>query len=163
MNPMISKFVEQKFMTEEQGQYIEDAIMRKESIVVSGHRSAGIRPLMATLMAVAKKSFTNVQVKGFEDLENQVEFFLIPGIDNIDFEKLVGDAIAVPDTAFISLKEPEHPVSLMKVLKSNYKQEKGINKKIHTLECTKIDGVPYLDKITEMYINENGKILKTDF
>lgn len=162
MNPMISKFVQQNFMTEEQGQYIEDAIMRKESIVVSGHRSAGIRPLMATLMAVAKKEFSNVQVKGFEDLEKETEFFLIPGIDDIDFEKLIGAAIAVPNTAFISLKEPEHPVSLMKVMKSNFKEGKGINKKIHTLECTKIDGVPILEKITEMYVNESGKVVKTD-
>ena len=132
MNPMISKFVQQGFMTEEQGQYIEDAIMKKESIVVSGHRSAGIRPLMATLMAVAKKEFSNVQVKSFEDLEKEAEFFLVPGIDGIDFEKLIGDAIAVPNTAFISLKEPEHPVSLMKVMKANFKNGKGINKKIHS-------------------------------
>ena len=162
MNPMISKFVQQGFMTEEQGQYIEDAIMKKESIVVSGHRSAGIRPLMATLMAVAKKEFSNVQVKSFEDLEKEAEFFLVPGIDGIDFEKLIGDAIAVPNTAFISLKEPEHPVSLMKVMKANFKNGKGINKKIHTLECTKIDGVPILEKITEMHINESGKVVKTD-
>ena len=162
MNPMISKFVQQGFMTEEQGQYIEDAIMKKESIVVSGHRSAGIRPLMATLMAVAKKEFSNVQVKSFEDLEKEAEFFLVPGIDGIDFEKLIGDAIAVPNTAFISLKEPEHPVSLMKVMKANFKNGKGINKKIHTLECTKIDGVPILEKITEMHVNENGKVVKTD-
>jgi hypothetical protein len=159
---MISKFVQQGFMTEEQGQYIEDAIMKKESIVVSGHRSAGIRPLMATLMAVAKKEFSNVQVKSFEDLEKEAEFFLVPGIDGIDFEKLIGDAIAVPNTAFISLKEPEHPVSLMKVMKANFKNGKGINKKIHTLECTKIDGVPILEKITEMHINESGKVVKTD-
>ena len=159
---MISKFVQQGFMTEEQGQYIEDAIMKKESIVVSGHRSAGIRPLMATLMAVAKKEFSNVQVKSFEDLEKEAEFFLVPGIDGIDFEKLIGDAIAVPNTAFISLKEPEHPVSLMKVMKANFKNGKGINKKIHTLECTKIDGVPILEKITEMHVNENGKVVKTD-
>jgi hypothetical protein len=159
---MISKFVQQNFMTEEQGQYIEDAIMRKESIVVSGHRSAGIRPLMATLMAVAKKEFSNIQVKGFEDLEKETEFFLIPGIDDIDFEKLIGAAIAVPNTAFISLKEPEHPVSLMKVMKANFKEGKGINKKIHTLECTKIDGVPILEKITEMHINESGKVVKAD-
>ena len=159
---MISKFVQQGFMTEEQGQYIEDAIMKKESIVVSGHRSAGIRPLMATLMAVAKKEFSNVQVKSFEDLEKEAEFFLVPGIDEIDFEKLIGDAIAVPNTAFISLKEPEHPVSLMKVMKANFKNGKGINKKIHTLECTKIDGVPILEKITEMHINESGKVVKTD-
>lgn len=162
MNPMIAKFVSQGFMTEVQGQYIEDAIMKKESIVVSGHRSAGIRPLMASLMAVAKSSFSSVQVKGFEDLQAEAEFFLIPGIDGLDFEKLIGDAIAVENTAFVSLKEPEHPVSLMKVMKANYKAGKGIGKKIHTLECIKVDNVPVLDKITEMMLDESGKIQKKD-
>ena len=163
MNPMIQKFVDQKFMTQEQGEYIEAAIMNKESIVVSGHRSAGIRPLMAALMAVAKKGFSNVQVKGFEDLEKETEFFLIPGIDGIDFEQLISDAIGVEGTAFVSLKEPEHPVSLMKVLKANFKAGKAVGKKIHTLECIKVDDVPVLDKITEMVLNEKGKIEKKDF
>ncbi|RQD71840.1 MAG: hypothetical protein D5S00_01435 [Tindallia sp. MSAO_Bac2] len=162
MNPMIKKFIDQKFMTQEQAEYIEAAIMRKESIVVSGHRSAGIRPFLAALMAVAKKNFTSVQIKGFEDLEKEAEFFLIPGIDGIDFEKLVGDAIGIEGTAFISLKEPEHPVSLMKVLKMNYKSGKAIGKKIHTLECNKANDVPYIDKITEMMLNEKGKIEKKD-
>lgn len=163
MHPMIQKFVDQKFMTQDQGEYIEAAIMNKESVVVSGHRSAGIRPLMASLMAVAKKEFANVQVKGFEDLEKETDFFLIPGIDNLDFEKLVGDAIGVEGTAFVSIKEPEHPVSLMKVLKANYKAGKAVGKKIHTLECIKVDDVPVLDKITMMVLNEKGKIEKTDF
>ena len=48
MNVMIKKFVDTGMMTEEQGQFIEEAILRKDSIVVSGHRSAGIRPLMAS-------------------------------------------------------------------------------------------------------------------
>jgi hypothetical protein len=160
---MIQKFVDQKFMTQDQGEYIEAAIMNKESVVVSGHRSAGIRPLMASLMAVAKKEFANVQVKGFEDLGKETDFFLIPGIDNLDFEKLVGEAIGVEGTAFVSIKEPEHPVSLMKVLKANYKAGKAVGKKIHTLECIKVDDVPVLDKITMMVLNEKGKIEKTDF
>lgn len=163
MHAMIQKFVDQKFMTEEQGQYINDAIMRKESIVVSGHRSAGIRPLMATLMAVAKSSFTSVQVKDFPDLESEVEFFLIPALDNVDFEQVIQQAIGVPNAAFVSIKEPEHPLSLLKLLKANYKEGKGVNKKIHTLECRKEDGVPYMDKITEMYLDENGKVIKADF
>ena len=163
MNPMIQKFVDQEFMTQEQGEYIDAAIMRKESIVVSGHRSAGIRPLMASLMAVAKKSFSNVQVKGFEDLQKETEYFLVPGLDNVDFEKLVCETIGVKGTAFISLKEPEHPVSLMKVMKANFKSGKAVGKKIHTLECIKVDGVPVLDKITEMVLTEKGKIEKTDF
>ncbi|MBC8588710.1 hypothetical protein [Paratissierella segnis] len=162
MDTMIKKFVDQEMMTEEQGQYIETAIMRKESIVVSGHRSAGIRPLMASLMAVAKNSFSNVQVKGFEDLEKDVEFFLIPGLDNLDFEKLIEEAISKPNTAFISLKEPEHPVSLMKILKTNFKSETGIGKKIHTIECDKVNSIPKVTKITEMVLDESGKINRKD-
>jgi hypothetical protein len=160
---MITKFVTQNFMTEDQGKYIEEAILRKESIVVSGHRSAGIRPLMASLMAVAKSNFQSVQVKNFEDLEKETEFFLIPGIDGLDFENMISTAIGIEGSAFVSIKEPEHPVSLMKVMKANFKQDKAIGKKIHTLECIKIDGVPVLDKITVMYLTEKGKITKEDF
>lgn len=163
MNAMISKFVAQNFMTEDQGKHIEQAILRKESIVVSGHRSAGIRPLMASLMAVAKSNFKSIQVKGFEDLEKETEFFLIPGIDGLDFESLISTAISKEETAFISIKEPEHPVSLMKVMKANFKNNKAIGKKIHTLECIKVDDVPLLDKITLMYLTDKGKIAKEDF
>ena len=77
MHTMIKKYVDQGFMTEAEGNYIHEAIQNKESIIVSGHRSAGIRPLMAALMAVAKASFKSVQVKGFEDLESDTEYFLI--------------------------------------------------------------------------------------
>jgi len=160
---MITKFISQNFMTEDQGKYIEEAILRKESIVVSGHRSAGIRPLMASLMAVAKSNFKSIQVKSFDDLEKETEFFLIPGIDGLDFENLISKAIGVENTAFVSIKEPEHPVSLMRVMKANFKEGKAIDKKIHTLECIKIDGVPILDKITVMYLTEKGKITKEDF
>ncbi len=161
MNPMISKFVDSKFMTEEQAQYVENAINNNESIVISGHRSTGSRPFMVTLMGVAKKEYTNVQVKGFEDLEADVQYLFIPALDGLDFEQLVGEAIGAK-APFITLKEPEHPVSLMKVMKEQFKKGKGINKKIHTIEARKVDGVPYVDKITEMHLDENGKVVKTD-
>lgn len=162
MNVMIKKFVDTGMMTEEQGQFIEEAIMNKDSIVVSGHRSAGIRPLMASLMGVAKSNFKSVQVKSFDDLEKDVEFFLIPGLDNLDFEKLISEAISKPDTSFVSLKEPEHPVSLMKVLRQNFKNGTGIGKKIQTLECVKENDEAKLSKITEMYLDENGKVKRQD-
>ena len=162
MNPMIKKFVDSEMMTEEQGKFIEEAIMRKDSIVVSGHRSAGIRPLMASLMAVAKSNFSSVNVKGFEDLEEDVEFFLIPGIDGLDFEKLISEAIAKEDASFVSVKEPEHPVSLMKVLRQNFKNGTGIGKRIQTLECVKENDEPKLAKITEMVLNEDGKVKRQD-
>ena len=162
MNPMIKKYVDDNFMTEEEGQYIESAIMNKESIVVSGHRSSGIRPLFANLMAVAKKNFNVVQVKKAEDIEKEAAFYLIPASD--DLEAMISGALGAGDAAFVTLKEPEHPISLMKILKTNFKQGKGgTNKKIHTLECRKENDIPFLDKIVEMHIDENGKVIKTEF
>jgi hypothetical protein len=160
---MIQKYVNQNFMTEAEGNYIEEAINRKESLIISGHRSAGIRPLMATLMAVAKNSFKSVQVKGFDDLSNDVEYFLIPGLDNLNFEELIGQAMAKPKTSFVTLKEPEHPYSILKLLKNVYKQTEDTSKVYHLLECAKINDVPKLTKVTSMRIDDNGKIIKVDF
>ncbi len=160
---MIQKYVNQNFMTEAEGNYIEEAIKRKESVIISGHRSAGIRPLMATLMAVAKSNFKSVQVKGFDDLSNDVEYFLIPGLDNLDFEDLIGKAMATPNTSFVTLKEPEHPYSILKLLKGVYKQTGDTSKIYQVLECAKINDEPKLTKITSMRIDENGKVIKADF
>ena len=161
MNVMIKKFVDQEFMTEEQGQYIEDAIMRKESIVVSGHRSSGTRNLLASLMAVAKKNFPSVQVKNAESLEKDGEFYLIAGMEGL--EDIISELIGKEGASFVTIKEPEHPVSLMKILKKNFKSGKGIGTKVQTLECLKENDVPRLDKITEFHLNEDGKVKKTDF
>ncbi|NLJ78594.1 MAG: hypothetical protein GX329_04465 [Tissierellia bacterium] len=160
---MIKRFVSQEFMTEAQAKYIEDAIDRKETVIVSGHRSAGIRPFMATLMAVAKSKFDSVQVKSFEDLEKTCEYLLIPGIDNIDFEKLIGEAMEKPDTAFISVKEPEHPYSIMKLLRNVYRKNKDVSKVYQVLECDKVDDVAKLTKITEMSLNDKGRVQRSDF
>lgn len=160
MNPMLKKFVDQEFMTEEQGQYIEDAIMRKESIVISGHRSAGTRNILASSMAVAKKNFNSVQVKNAESLEKEAEFYLVPGVDGLEdiISEIIGKGIP-----FVSIKEPEHPVSLMKILKKNFKNGKGVGAKVQTIECIKENDVPKVDKITEFHLTEEGKVKKTDF
>ncbi len=163
MHKMIEKFVTQGFMKESEGQYIEDALDRKESIIVSGHRSTGIRPFMATLMAVAKSKHSAVQVKSFDDLEKDAEYLLIPGIDGLDFEKLISDAMAKPNTAFVSVKEPEHPYSIMKLLKNVYKETNDSSKVYQVIECEKENDVPFVQKITEMRIDEKGKVKKVDF
>lgn len=163
MHKMIEKFVSQEFMTEAEGKYIEDAIDRKESIIVSGHRSAGIRPFMATLMAVAKSKHSAVQVKGFEDLEKDTEYLLIPGIDGLDFEKLIQDAMAKEGTSFISVKEPDHPYSIMKLLRNVYKENNDTSKVYQVIECEKENDVPFVQKITEMKLNDKGKVQKEDF
>ncbi|MCF6464615.1 hypothetical protein [Clostridium sp. Cult2] len=164
MNPMLKKLVDQDFMTEPQGEYLEDSIGKKESIIVSGHKGWGIRPLMATLMAIAKINSKAIQVKGFDDLKKEdVEYFLIPGISGIDFEKLIAEAMAIPNSAFISIKDPEHPYSIFKLLREVFKKNKDTSKVYQVLECAKIDDVPKLIKITQITLDETGKLNKIDF
>lgn len=163
MNKMIQKLVDQEFMTEADGKYIQEAVDRKESVIVSGHRSAGTRPLMATLMAVTKSEYSTKQVKSFDDLQEDVEYFLIPGIPDIDFEEMIGKAMAKPNTSFVTIKEPEHPYSILKLLRSVYKETNDTSKVYQVLECAKIDDVPKLTKITSMSLNEKGKMQKSDF
>lgn len=163
MNPMLKKLVDQGFMAASQVDYIEEAIMRKESLIVSGHKGWGIRPLMATLMAVAKSNSKTVQVKGFDDLNNEADYFLIPGISGIDFEKLIADAMAVPNSSLISIKDPEHPYSIFKLLRQVFKLNKDTSKVYQILECAKVDDLPRLIKITQVTLDEKGKLVKVDF
>lgn len=163
MHKMIEKFVSQEFMTEAEGKYIEAALDRKESIIVSGHRSAGTRPFMATLMAIAKSKHSAAQVKGFDDLEKEGDYLLIAGIADIDFEDLIGKAMAKPDTAMVSIKEPDHPYSIMKLLRNGFKETGDTSKVYQVIECEKENDVPFVQKITEMKLNEKGKVQKEDF
>ena len=98
MNPFIMKFVNDGFFNETVGNYIDEALNNGESIVIAGHRSTGTRPFMANLMAIAKKTYTTVQVKKLEDLQKEAQYYLIPGIPEIDFEDLVYQAIKIPNS-----------------------------------------------------------------
>lgn len=161
---MLKKLVDQDFMTESQSKYLEDAIDRKESIIVSGHKGWGILPLMATLMAIAKTKYRTLQVKGFDDLKNEdIDYFLIPGISNIDFEKLIKEAMAVGNISFISIKDPDHPYSIFKLLREVFKENEDTSKVYQILECAKIDDEPKLVKITQVTLNEKGRLIKKDF
>ncbi|MCK9444168.1 MAG: hypothetical protein M0Q14_06550 [Tissierellaceae bacterium] len=163
MHAMIQKYVDQGFMTEIEGKYVDEAIKKKESVIVSGHRSAGVRPFVATLMAVGKSAFESIRVKGFEDLNSDgIDYFLIPGIDGLDYEKLIGEAMRVPEASFIALKEPEHPFSILKLLREVFKENGDTSKTYHVIECAKVDDVPKVTKVTKMNINDKGKILKED-
>ena len=73
MNPFIKKLVDSKFMTEAQGNYIEEGVMRKDSIIISGHKGFGILPFFATVSAIAKSNFKIKQVKGFEDFGDEAD------------------------------------------------------------------------------------------
>lgn len=163
MNPMIKRFVDQEMITEAEGKYIDDAINRKESVIVSGHRSAGTRPFMASLMAAAKTVGSSVQIKDFDGLKEDVDFLLIPGIDGIDFEKLIFEAMKEPNKAFISVKEPEHPYSIMKLMRDTFKENNDTSKVYQVIECDKFDNVPKVVKITEMKLNDKGRVQRVDF
>lgn len=163
MNTFLKKLVDQGFMTEGQGQYIEEAIMKKDSLIISGHKGWGILPLMATVSAVAKSNFKIKQVKGFEDLEDEADYLLIADLSNIDYAKLVADAILTPNSSFISLKDPDHPYSIFKILGDIYKANGPTSRVFQVLECAKINDEKKLSKITQITMKENGKLTKVDF
>ena len=61
------------------------------------------------------------------------------------------------------MKEPEHPYSILKLLRDVYKETGDTSKVYQVLECSKIDDVPKLTKITRMALNEKGRVVKEDF
>lgn len=162
MNPFLKKLVDSKFMTEAQGNYIEEAVKNKDSVIISGHKGFGIIPLMATISAVAKSNFSIKQVKGFEDLDSEADYYLVGDLNNIDYGKLITDAMAKQGSSFIGLKDPDHPYSVLKVLGDVFKLNGDTSKVYQLIECVKVEGVPQLSKITRITLNENGKLVKTD-
>jgi len=163
MNPFLKKLVDSKFMTEAQGSYLEEAIMKRDSLIISGHKGFGILPLFATCSAVAKSNFKIKQVKGYEDISEEAEYYLIADLANIDYGKLVTDAMLKQGTSFIALKDPDHPYSVLKLLGDVYKQNGDTSMAYQLVECVKVDGVPQLSKITRITLNEAGKPVKVDF
>jgi len=163
MNPFLKKLVDQKFMTEGHANYIEAAVMRKDSFIISGHKGFGILPLMATVSTVAKSNFKIKQVKGFEDLKEEADYYIIADLSGIDYAKLINDTMLVANSSFIALKDPDHPYSILKLLGDVYKINSDTSKVYQVIECVKVDGEKQLGKITQMTLNENGKVVKVDF
>lgn len=163
MNPMLQKLVDSAFMTEAHGIYLEEALTRKESIIVSGHKGWGILPLMATLSAVAKGSYKIAQVKGLADLTPETDYLIIADAKEVEFGKLVAEAMAIPDTRIIAIKDPDHPYSFFKILGDVYKATGDTSKVYQVIECAKINDEKKLSKITRVSLDENGKAVKVDF
>ncbi|MZQ75378.1 MAG: hypothetical protein GT589_04375 [Peptoclostridium sp.] len=163
MNPMLKKLVDQNFMTEAQAAYLEEAVGRQDTVIVSGHKGWGILPLMATLSAVAKSKFSIKQVKGFDDLADEAQYYIIADLSDIDFAKLIADTISIKDTSMITIKDPDHPFSLYKILGDVYKATGDTSKTFQVAECCKENGEKKLAKITQVTYNESGKLVKVDF
>jgi len=163
MNPMIKKLVDTEFMSEAHGIYLEEALLRKESIIVSGHKGWGILPLMATLSSVAKMNYSIKQVKCLEDISDEVDYLIVADSKGLEFSKLVAEAMAVPNTQMIAIKDPDHPYSFFKVLGDVFKATGDTSKVYQVIECAKIDNEKKLHKITCVSQDENGKAIKNDF
>lgn len=163
MNAMLKKLVDQGFMNEAQANYLEAAMLRKESMIVSGHKGWGILPLFATMSAVAKTHFSIKQVKSFDDLGGDTQYYVIADLKDIDYGKLISDTMLIPETGMICLKDPDHPYSLMKILGDAYKAGIAKDKVFQVLECAKVDDEKLLAKITRMSFDEKGKLVKEDF
>jgi hypothetical protein len=163
MNPMLKKLVDQEFMNEAFANYIEEALTNKDSFIVSGHKGWGILPLMATVSAVAKSNSKIKQVKGFEDLADEAEYYIIADLKDIDYAKLITDAMAVPNSSLIALKDPDHPYSFLKLVGDVFKANGDTSKTYQILECAKVNDQKKLSKITKITLNESGRPVKVDF
>lgn len=162
MDKMLQRLVDQGVMPESFGEYIENALENKDSFIISGHKGWGILPLMAGVSAAAKSKFSIKQVKKEEDLSDSADYYIIGDLKIDDFEKLVVDSISKPETATITIKDPEHAYSIMKVLKAFYKATNDSSKTFQVLECAKINDEKKLVKITTMTFDESGKLSKKD-
>lgn len=163
MDSMIKKFVDDGFMTEDVGNKIQETIDNGQSIIIAGHRSAGTRPFFASVMGAAKKENPSVQVKKDEDLEKEAKYYLVPANpDTKVFEGLLYGAMQKDGSALITLKEPEAPVSLLKLLKKMTKEGVGQDKKFLQVECRKANDIPFVDNVTEYYF-EGGKVKNEEF
>lgn len=163
MNSMIKKLVDSDFMSETHGIYLEEALRRKESIIVSGHKGWGILPLMATLSTVAKSSYIIKQVKALEDLAGEIDYFIIADSKDMEFGKLMSEAMSVPRTQLIAIKDPDHPYSFFRLLGDVFKATGDTSKVYQIIECAKINDEKKLVKITRVSQDENGKTIKNDF
>ena len=161
MIEMFEKLMSQEFMTEAHGEVIISAIENKTSIIVSGHKGWGILPLLATIGTVAKKNNDVLQVKDESSLGVETDYFMItkPKVD--DYEALIAQAIKVAETPMIAVKDPDHPFSLLKLVKSIYKENGDTSKKYLIVECAKENDVKMIGKLTAIELNDNGKTIKT--
>lgn len=159
MHAMLQRNVDSGFITVEQAEYIQNAIDNKETLIISGHRSAGGRPFMAAMMAIAKGQYQTVQVKDASSVEEDAEYYLIPGLDSDDFADIITAAFSKTG-AVVTLKEPEHPYSMMKVMKDAYKATGDTSRVATMLEARKIDNVPYVIGIHKHFYDEKGKVKK---
>ena len=61
-------------------------------------------------------------------------------------------------SSLVTIKEPEHPYSMLKIMKKALKATGNKDKNVWLLECRKIDNVPHLVEIQRVHYDEKGKV-----
>jgi hypothetical protein len=160
MHPMFEKLVKDSFMTGDQVQLIEQAIGDKRSVIVSGHKGWGILPLLATISTYAKADHSIQQVKTCDDLSAQADFHVMTNPKEESFEAVVIDAIKREGVNLLTIKDPDHPYSLFKIMKDIHKEVGSLPKKFLVVECAKKEDLKHVAKITKVEMDDAGKLKK---
>ena len=161
----LENLVEQGFITQEQAEYLEDAIARKESVVISGHRGHGLTQLFGSLlMSLDKENTTFKQVRKPEkDLEDGYEYYIIGDLKDADWESILMDIWGEKGGNVMVMKAPEYSYSVMKILRNLAKQGKANNLVLQVVECKKIGEEKKVDKIVRTTVDEKGKPVRETF
>ncbi|MBN2899142.1 MAG: hypothetical protein JXO44_10250 [Clostridia bacterium] len=160
MHPMFEKLVNESFINGDQIQLIEEAINEKRSIIVSGHKGWGILPLLATISTYAKADYSIEQVKTIDDLNAAADFHVMTNPKDSSFEDVIISAIKNEKVNLLTIKDPDHPYSLFKIMKDIHEEIGGLDKKFLVIECAKKDDLKHVAKITKVEMDETGKLKK---
>lgn len=151
------------FITPEQAEYLEQCLARKENVIVAGHKGHGILVLMATLMTAIPPDYKIKQVKNIPaDLEGEADYYLLGDLKDKDYGQLLTQLFRKKDAAVLTIKDPDHNYSLMKVIKDVVDETKDYTKVYVVVECKKVNEEKKVTKITRMAYDEKGKLVKED-
>lgn len=152
------------FITPEQAEFLEQCIENKENIVVAGHKGHGILILLSHLVTCINPAQAKLkQVKNIPaDLEAEADYYLVGDLKDKDYEELLTALFSKKDSAVLTLKDPDHNFSLMKIIRDVAAKTNDYSKKYIVVEAKKVQDVKKVCKITRLSFNNAGKIVKED-
>lgn len=163
MHKNLEKNLESNYINQEQAEYIEKALENGESVIVSGHRSAGTRVFMVELIQMVMQGGQHslAQIKGASDVEGKdADYYAYPKPGE-DYEETIQAVFNKEGASIVTLKDDELPYSVNKIMKKAFK-ENGEQQILSLIIAEKIDDVPYVTKISRMELNEKGKIERSE-
>lgn len=162
-SPKLRQLADKGFITPEQVAYLEQRLEKKDNVIVAGHKGHGILILMANLMTAIPKGAKIKQVKKIPgDLEGEADYFLLGDLKDQDYSQLLFKLFSKKDGAVLTIKDPDHNYSLMKIVREVAKETKDYSKAYVVVECKKVDEENKVVKITRITSNDSGRLIKED-